>query len=234
MSDSLGKRTIKVRDLGLTDYKKAHHLQQQLQAERMRGEGEDTLLLTEHQPVFTLGRKHPKPNLRTTDEIVKAAGIEVAQTERGGDITYHGPGQLVAYGIIDLRQWGIGVVDYVEALENTMFGVLEEWGVEGHRHECARGAWVGEKKVGSVGLHVRRFVSMHGAALNVAPNMGHIALMNPCGLENTEMTSLSAEAGRAISVAEVAEAFVRQFGRLLECETTGGTTTASSNGIADL
>ena len=112
------------------------------------------------------------------------------------------------------------MVDYVAALEDTMFGVIGEWGVEGHRHECARGAWVGERKIGSVGLHVRRFVSMHGAALNVAPDMGHIALMNPCGLDDTEMTSLSAEAGKAVTVAEVAEAFVRQFGRVLECETT--------------
>ena len=103
----------------------------------------------------------------------------------------------MAYGIIDLQAWGVRVVDYVSALEDTMFGVLGEWGIEGRRHECARGAWVGERKVGSVGLHVRRFVSMHGAALNVAPNMEHIALMNPCGLEDTEMTSLSAEAGRA-------------------------------------
>ena len=217
----MAERTIVVRDLGLRAYGEVHRLQQELQAERIRGEGVDTLLLTEHQPVFTLGRNHPEPNLRATEAMVRAAGIEVAQTERGGDITYHGPGQLVAYGIIDLQAWGVRVVDYVSALEDTMFGVLGEWGIEGRRHECARGAWVGERKVGSVGLHVRRFVSMHGAALNVAPNMEHIALMNPCGLEDTEMTSLSAEAGRPVAVEEVAEAFVRQFARVLECEVAG-------------
>lgn len=211
-------RTIAVRNLGLTDYGPVHRLQQELQAERVRGEGVDTLLLTEHRPVFTLGRNHPDPNLRASAELVRAAGIEVAQTERGGDITYHGPGQLTAYGIIDLRTWGLGVVDYVEALEDTMFGVLEEWGVEGRRHECARGVWVGERKIGSVGLHVRRFVSMHGAALNVAPDMRHISFMNPCGLEDTEMTSLAAETGTAMTVPEVGEAFVRQFARVLGCE----------------
>lgn len=211
-------RTIAVRDLGLTDYGPVHRLQQELQAERVRGEGVDTLLLTEHRPVFTLGRNHPEPNLRASAELVRAAGIDVAQTERGGDITYHGPGQLTAYGIIDLRAWGLGVVDYVEALEHTMFGVLEEWGVEGRRHECARGVWVGERKIGSVGLHVRRFVSMHGAALNVSPDMQHISFMNPCGLEDTEMTSLAAETGTAITVGEVGEAFVRQFARVLGCE----------------
>ena len=210
-------RAVVVRDLGLTDYGEVHRLQRELQAERVRGEGSDTLLLTEHRPVFTLGRNHPEPNLRATADMVRAAGIEVAQTERGGDITYHGPGQLVAYGIIDLRAWGLGVVDYVEALEDAMFGVLAEWGVEGRRHECARGAWVGERKIGSVGLHVRRFVSMHGAALNVAPDMAHIALMNPCGLEDTEMTSLAAEAAQPVTVAQASEAFVRHFARVLDC-----------------
>ena len=214
-------RAVVVRDLGLTGYGEVHRLQRELQAERVRGEGIDTLLLTEHRPVFTLGRNHPEPNLRATAEMVRAAGIEVAQTERGGDITYHGPGQLVAYGIIDLRAWGMGVVDYVEALEDAMFGVLAEWGVEGRRHECARGAWVGERKIGSVGLHVRRFVSMHGAALNVAPDMAHIALMNPCGLEDTEMTSLAAEAAQPVTVAQASEAFVRHFARVLDCEVSG-------------
>ena len=214
-------RAVVVRDLGLTDYGEVHRLQRELQAERVRGEGADTLLLTEHRPVFTLGRNHPEPNLRATAGMVRAAGIEVAQTERGGDITYHGPGQLVAYGIIDLRAWGMGVVDYVEALEDAMFGVLAEWGVEGRRHECARGAWVGERKIGSVGLHVRRFVSMHGAALNVAPDMAHIALMNPCGLEDTEMTSLAAEAAQPVTVAQASEAVVRHFARVLRCEVGG-------------
>ena len=221
MAGPCEKRAVVVRDLGLTDYGEVHRLQRELQAERVRGEGIDTLLLTEHRPVFTLGRNHPEPNLRATAEMVRAAGIEVAQTERGGDITYHGPGQLVAYGIIDLRAWGMGVVDYVEALEDAMFGVLAEWGVEGRRHECARGAWVGERKIGSVGLHVRRFVSMHGAALNVAPDMAHIALMNPCGLEDTEMTSLAAEAAQPVTVAQASEAFVRHFARVLRCEVSG-------------
>ena len=219
MGEPPRRRSIAVRDLGLTDYGAVHRLQRDLQAQRIRGEAPDTLLLTEHRPVFTLGRNHPTPNLRATEELVRRAGIAVAQTERGGDITYHGPGQLVAYGVIDLQAWGVRVVDYVSALEDAMLGVLAEWGVEGRRHECARGVWAGERKIGSVGLHVRRFVSMHGAALNVAPNMAHIALMNPCGLEDTEMTSLAAEAGAPITVAEASAAFVRQFARVLDCET---------------
>ncbi len=221
----MSTRAIEVRDLGLTRYGEAHELQRRLQAERVQGEGTDTLLLTEHRPVFTLGRNHPEPSLRATAEAVQRAGIEVAQTERGGDITYHGPGQLTAYGIIDLKRWGMGVVDYVTALEDTMFGLLEEWGVEGHRHECARGAWVKDRKIGSVGLHVRRFVSMHGAALNVSPDMTHIALMNPCGMADTEMTYLEAEAGQPVAMADVKDAFVREFERVTGCETLVGAVT---------
>ncbi len=218
MSAPNALRSLAVRHLGLTGYGEVHRLQQRLQTERCRGEGVDTLLLTEHRPVFTLGRNHPDPSLRAAVGAVRAQGIEIAQTERGGDITYHGPGQLVAYGIIDLRAWGIGVVDYVAALEETMIGVLGEWGVAGGRHECARGVWVEGRKIGSVGLHVRRYVSMHGAALNVAPDMAHIALMNPCGMADAEMTSLTAEADKSVAVAEVAEAFVHHFARVLDCE----------------
>ena len=223
MPSAPARRRVVVRDLGLTDYGEVHALQRRLQAERIRGAGVDTLLLTEHRPVFTLGRNRPEPSLRAPVEQVRARGIALARTERGGDITYHGPGQLVAYGIIDLRAWGVGVVDYVAALEETMIGALAEWGVEGGRHECARGVWTGGRKIGSVGLHVRRFVSMHGAALNVAPDMEHIALMNPCGLADAEMTSLSAEAGRPVTVAQAAEAFTHQFARALACETVPAT-----------
>ena len=220
MSALSALRPLAVRRLGLTGYGEVHRLQRRLQAERCRGEGVDTLLLTEHRPVFTLGRNHPEPSLRTAARDVRAQGIEIAQTERGGDITYHGPGQLVAYGIIDLRAWGIGVVDYMSALEETMIAVLGEWGVAGGRHECARGVWVAGRKIGSVGLHVRRYVSMHGAALNVSPDMAHIALMNPCGIDDAEMTSLAAETGGPVAVADVAEAFVRHFARVLDCEPT--------------
>ena len=211
-------RSVSVYDLGLTRYGDVHRLQQRLQEQRRGGEGVDSLLLTEHRPVFTLGRSHPEPNLRVNDEVVREHGIEVVQTERGGDITYHGPGQLVAYGIIDLRAWGLGVVDYVTALEETMISVLADWGVWGDRREDARGVWVEGRKIGSVGLHVRRFVSMHGAALNVAPNMDHIGLMNPCGIPDAEMTSLSAEVDKQVDFAEVSDSFVFHFARVLECE----------------
>lgn len=216
---SAGSRIIHVYDLGTTRYEDVHRLQQGLQSQRREGGGEDTLLLTEHRPVFTLGRSHPEPSLRVARELVEQQGIAIVQTERGGDITYHGPGQLVAYGIIDLKAWNLGVIDYVNGLEETVIKVVADWGIQGSRKQGARGVWVGERKIASVGINVRRYVTMHGVALNVAPNMDHIALMNPCGMPDAEMTSLSAEVGKPIAMAEVTESFIYHFGHVFSCET---------------
>lgn len=214
-----GSRTVRVYDLGTTRYQDVHRLQQGLQAQRRAGGGEDTFLLTEHRPVFTLGRSHPEPNLRVSPELVEREGIDIVQTERGGDITYHGPGQIVGYGIIDLKGWDLGIIDYVSGLEEIVVKVLADWGIEGVRNPDARGVWVGERKIASVGINVRRYVTMHGVALNVAPNMEHIALMNPCGMPGAEMTSLSAEVGKPIAMGEVTESFVYHLARVFDCTT---------------
>jgi len=213
-------RQVAVYDLGTTSYQEVHRLQQRLQAQRREGAGADTLLLTEHRPVFTLGRSHPDPNLRVGEDLVRQYGIDIVQTERGGDITYHGPGQLVAYGIIGLKDWGIGVLDYLTGLEDTVIGVLTDWGLLGERSAAGRGIWVGEGKIASVGLKVRRWVTMHGIALNIDPDMGHFELINPCGMADVEMTSMAAEAGKQVPFAEVLEAFVFHFARVFDCDAT--------------
>jgi lipoate-protein ligase B len=212
-----GDRAVSVYDLGTTDYRDVHALQQRLQLRRREGSGVDTLLLTEHRPVITLGRGHPTPNLRVAPEVVGNYGIEVVKTERGGDITYHGPGQLVAYGIIDLKAWELPVLDYVNGLEETVIGVLADWGLRGERLAKARGVWMGERKIASLGLHVRRWVTMHGIALNIDPDMSHFDLINPCGMRDVEMTSLSAEMGKQVLLPEVLESFVFHFSRVFEC-----------------
>ena len=213
------ERSVRVSLLGMTDYGEVHAFQRRLQAERRHGLGSDALLLTEHRPVFTLGQSHPEPSLRVGAEIVAAHGIEVVQTERGGDITYHGPGQLVAYGIIDLKAWGLGVVDYVAGLEEVVCSVLAHWGIDGERSRRGRGVWVGGKKIASVGVNVRRWVTMHGIALNVDPNLGHFDLINPCGMNDVEMTSVGAEVGSTVAVEEVIGPFVHHFGRVFACAT---------------
>lgn len=209
-------RAVSVYDLGTTDYREVHALQQRLQLRRREGAGADTLLLTEHRPVITLGRGHLTPNLRVGADVVGNFGIEIVKTERGGDITYHGPGQLVAYGIIDLKAWELPVLDYVNGLEETVIGVLADWGLRGERVDRARGVWLGERKIASLGLNVRRWVTMHGIALNIDPDMSHFDLINPCGMRDVQMTSLSAEMGKQVAMPEVMESFVFHFGRVFE------------------
>ena len=203
--------------LGTTDYRDVHSLQRRLQAGRRESGSTDTLLLTEHRPVFTLGQGHPAASLRVAPEVVAGYGIEVVQTERGGDITYHGQGQLVAYGIIDLKAWGLGVIDYVAGLEEVACGLLGDWSVRGERSFRGRGVWVDGRKIASVGVNVRHWVTMHGIAINVDPDMSHFALINPCGMSDAEMTSLAAEAGTRIGVEEVIEPFLRHFRRVFGC-----------------
>jgi lipoate-protein ligase B len=212
-------RTIHVYELGTTSFGDVHRLQRRLQAQRREGSGVDSLLLTEHRPVITLGRSHPEPDLRVPLETVKNYGIEVHQTERGGDITYHGPGQLVAYGIIDLKGWDLGVIDYVGGLEEAVIGVLADWGLRAERRIGARGVWVEGRKIAAVGLNVRRWVTMHGIALNIDPDMSHFDLINPCGMQDVEMTSLSAEMGKQVAMNDVIESFVFHFGRVFSCRT---------------
>jgi lipoate-protein ligase B len=226
-------RTVDVRDLGITDFVDVHEMQRRLRDARIADGAPDTLLLTEHRPVVTLGRAHPEADLRVPASVLAARGIAIVQTERGGDITYHGPGQLVAYGIIDLRAWDMPLLDYVSGLEEAVIRVLTRWGIDGERHAGARGVWVGNRKVASLGIHVRRWVTMHGIALNVA-QMEDFELINPCGLAGVEMTSMtreaSATAARPLTMARVKAAFVRAFAEVFECDTVDAGVQAAGPG----
>lgn len=202
--------------LGRRAYGDVHALQRELQAGR-KDSGEDRLLVVEHEPVLTLGRAHPEPKLRVAAPAVEAAGIAVVQTERGGDITYHGPGQLVAYPIIDLRTWGVGATDLVTGLEEAVIRVVAMWEIEASRDARNRGVWTGGRKIASTGINVRRGVSMHGVALNVDPDMGHFELINPCGLGDVEMTSMTRELGQPVALGEVEDAFVEMFAAVFGC-----------------
>ncbi len=213
------QRNVHVYELGTTNYEDVHRLQRRLQSQRREGGGVDSLLITEHRPVLTLGRGHPEPNLRVAAETVANYGIQIHQTERGGDITYHGPGQLVAYGVIDLKAWECGVLDYVTGLEEAAIGVLADWGLRGERSARNRGVWIGPKKIASVGINVRRWVTMHGISLNVEPDMSHFDLINPCGMNDVEITSLAHEVGKQVKMEAVVESFIFHFRRVFECAT---------------
>lgn len=161
------------------------------------------LLMLEHLPVFTLGNRGGLENLRVSRSFLENAGISVIQTERGGNITYHGPGQLVLYPIIDLKSVHMSVTDYVEALETVMILTAAEWSITAGRNPAGRGVWVGNAKLGSIGIRVRRTVAFHGMALNVSVSLAPFDWINPCGLSGIRMTSMDRETGQDISMSTV-------------------------------
>lgn len=181
--------------LGLVPYQEAWNLQTRMVAAKCaHGVKRDVILSLEHPPVFTLGRRGGRNHLRVSMDFLKSQGIDVLHVERGGDITYHGPGQLVVYPILDLRDHGRDVRGYVEGLEEATIRTLRAFGVDGRRAPGLPGVWTDGGKIASIGVHVRRWITMHGLALNVDVEPRHFAMIRPCGLPV-----------RAISICEIAE-----------------------------
>jgi lipoate-protein ligase B len=191
-------------DLSLMEYRKAWDLQTRLLEARVDGLlDKDLILCLEHPPVFTLGRRGGLENLKVAQTFLDSQGIEVIHVERGGDITYHGPGQLVLYPIVDLKSSGCKVVDFVQDLEEIMIRILSEWGLQGERNNLNRGVWIGRTKIGSIGIAVRRGVSFHGLALNVNTGLAPFGWVNPCGLTRVMVTSMKKILGKEIPMDEV-------------------------------
>lgn len=193
-------------DLGLTDYREAWDLQSELAAGRRSGLiDRDVVMMLEHPAVFTLGRRGGRENLLVSEKKLEHAGIPVIQVERGGKITYHGPGQLVVYPILNLARLKLGVTDYVTALEEVMIRVCADWGVTAGRSAVNRGIWIGPKKIGSIGIAVRKDISFHGMALNVDPDLAPFCWVEPCGLQGVSMTSMAQELDKPLPVQQVKE-----------------------------
>jgi lipoyl(octanoyl) transferase len=189
------------------DYGEILELQRGLVDAKAKGAlAHDLLLVLEHPPVFTLGHRGSRSALLVREDFLAARGIGVVHVERGGDMTYHGPGQVVAYPIVDLRASGRKVVDFVGALEEIMIRTAARWGIGAERNPKNRGVWVAHRKLGSVGIAVRREISFHGLALNVDMDLRPFTWINPCGLAGCQMTSLKEEAAEAIHMQEVREA----------------------------
>jgi lipoyl(octanoyl) transferase len=204
-----------VSDLGRIDYARAFALQQQLVEERKRGLIPDQLLLLEHPHSITLGRNGRLENLLAADPALRAAGIVFHTTDRGGDITYHGPGQVVGYPILDLREWKRDVGAYVRALEQVMIDALTGFGIAAKRVPGCAGAWVDGKKIGAIGVHISRWVTSHGFALNVSTDLSYFGYIVPCGLAKpvTSMAQLGVNATLPEVTAKLAGAFGRVFDR---------------------
>lgn len=199
--------TITVRELGRARYADVWRLQHAMQAQRQAGQIGDTLLLTEHESVFTLGRSADASNLLVPEAALAGLGIDLVRVERGGDITYHGPGQLVAYPILDLHHYDKDVHRYVRLLEEMALALLARYGLHGERHPGAPGVWVGLGKVASVGVAISRWVTIHGIAINVDMDLSPFSLINPCGTPGLAMTTIALERGGALPLAEAQTAF---------------------------
>lgn len=208
---------LSVRDLGRMGYAEAFALQQHLVTQRKAAEIGDQLLFVEHPHVVTMGRNGRGENLLASPELLERSGIEFHPTDRGGDVTYHGPGQIVCYPIVDLRDWKRDVVAYVRAIEEVVIGTLGEFGIEGRRVAGASGVWVGDAKVAAIGVHISRWVTSHGFALNLDTDLNYFRYIVPCGLTKpvTSMRALGCEAQRGDVVASLTRQFGKIFGRSL-------------------
>ncbi len=186
------------------DYHEALELQRALVDAKITATlSRDVLMLLEHPPVFTLGRRGSHEHLLVAEAFLESRGIQVIHVERGGDITYHGPGQIVGYPIMDLRAGRLGVVEFVGALEEVMIRTVADWGIRAVRNPTNRGVWVGMSKIGSLGISVRRGVSFHGFALNVNASLEPFGWINPCGLEGIHMTSMKRLLSKEIPMEDV-------------------------------
>ena len=199
-------------DLGRMDYNQAWKLQSDIVSARVNGIIDtDIILFLEHPTVFTMGRRGGLDHLLVSEEFLKTSGIPIIHVERGGYITFHGPGQLVAYPIVNLKSRRIGVVDFVEALEEVMLAAVRHWSITAERNPTNRGIWVGNNKMGSIGLAIRKGISFHGLALNVNVDLTPFSWIQPCGLQGVGMTSMKQELGSELPLGDVCTAVKKQF-----------------------
>jgi lipoate-protein ligase B len=205
--------------LGQTDYLAALSIQHHLLEKRALGEIADLLILVEHPHTFTLGRLGKLAHLKVSEEELERSGIPIHRTSRGGDITYHGPGQMVGYPIVDLNPRGRDIGRYLNGLEDVLIRALAVFGLTGEREKEFRGVWIEGKKIASIGIGVRRWIGYHGFSLNVDPDLGYFEKIVPCGLAGRETTSMKRLMGKAPQTEEVRWAVSKAF---LEVFSTDG------------
>ena len=211
---------LEVRRLGLIRYGDALSMQRELVEERRAGRVPDLLLLLQHPAVITLGVKGDggRSNIVANETRLAELGIEVHETGRGGDVTYHGPGQLVGYPILDLRPDRCDVHRYVRDLEEVMIRVCADYSLRACRIKGLTGAWIGAEKIGAIGVRISRWITSHGFAFNVGPELEHFQLIVPCGISDRGVTSLEKATGRPVPLREVEDACVRHFLQVFERE----------------
>jgi len=204
--------------LGIVDYKQTHNLQKQILQDRVDNKCPDTMILLQHNPVITVGRGGDNKNIIVSQAILDSYGIKVYEIERGGDVTYHGTGQLTGYPIIDLRNYKKDVHWYLRQLEEAIIKFLSYYDIIGKRVSGRTGVWVGDEKIAAIGVAVKRWVTYHGFALNINPDLSHFKLINPCGITDKEVTSLVKILGFDVEMAEVEDKIISAFSDIFDVE----------------
>ena len=230
IAETSGFAPLRTAWLGRIDYEKALELQRSLFDARKVDSGPDTVLLLEHDPVFTLGRRASRADVLVNDDALASIGASVVETDRGGEVTYHGPGQLVMYPVISIRAAELGPVAYVRILEQVVIDTLRQYNINGHRVVGKTGVWVGGepgskppegqnpagRKIAAMGVRVSGGVAMHGLALNVSTDLDHFNFIVACGMPQLDVTSIARETGVQPSLFEIATIAAELLGRLLQ------------------
>jgi lipoyl(octanoyl) transferase len=229
MSETVARRLLEVRRLGTVSYPEALAMQRALVEDRRADRVGDLLLLLQHPPVITVGVKGDggRSNVVATPARLAELGIAVEETGRGGDVTYHGPGQIVGYPIVDLRPDRQDVHRYVRDLEEVMIRTCADYGLEAGRIKGLTGAWFrtdtdGAEKIGAIGVRISRWITSHGFAFNVSTRLDHFQLIVPCGIADRGVTSLEQATGRTIAMAEAEDRIVHHFGEVFDRDVSGG------------
>jgi len=220
----MNNRKLNFCDLDFIDYKEAWDLQKEVLTLRSGGKVNDVLFLLEHPHTYTLGKVADKRNLISSKEYLEKNKISVYDIDRGGDITYHGPGQIVGYPIIDLKSWVMDTHKYLRALEEVIIETCAEYGVKGTRNPKYTGVWIEDRKIAAIGIKVSRWITMHGFAFNINTDLDLFNGIIPCGISDKEVTSLGKEINKDISISEVKEKLVNNFKNIFEYKELSATT----------
>lgn len=224
-------KKVTYKDLGTIEYKEAWAFQEErfnklIQAKVEKSEQENFLLFCEHPHVFTLGKSGAEDNFLIQQDFLKKIKATYFQTNRGGDITYHGPGQLVGYPILNLETFNVALKDYIHKLEEAIIKTLADYGIEGHHYDNATGVWLDidtplkTRKICAIGVKASRFVTMHGFALNINTNLNYFTYINPCGFTDKGVTSMEKELGRSVDFDEVKEKAKKYLAEVFDMELT--------------
>jgi lipoate-protein ligase B len=209
---------LQVIDIGLRDYKEVWDLQKIIHEKRVGERIPNVLILVEHKPVITMGKSGKQSNVRLPVDFLKERGVDYFQIERGGDVTFHGPGQLVGYPIFNVRDGLAGIKPFISNIEESIIATLADFKIRAEKREKMIGVWTARGKVCSIGVAVKRWVSFHGFALNVNTDLTYFDLIVPCGLKNVEMTSIQQILGREVSMHKVKSSLVKNFGKIFKQE----------------